>query len=224
MIQMATARLATASDRQHVGRRVSRRIEREGRARSPATMKKALTTLLAAIMRARASVGRVVLDDRVERHAERAAAGGEREQVDQHPPALERTTSTAAVSARSARRHRRRGEVPAEDRDAERRERHMPGGHLALEQPRAQHRSQPDADRKHGQQQRRDIAVGVQHVADDRRKLGQQGRAHHPEPRQPEDREPDRPDRRGLPHDAPGLQPAGWRRSRAMGRPAALSE
>jgi hypothetical protein len=63
--------------------------------------------------------------------------------------------------------HLRRGsgagqpEIQREQRHAERRERHVAGADLAAHQPAAKGRADPDANRKSGEKEDNDIAVGA---------------------------------------------------------------
>ena len=129
---------------------------------------------------------RRVLDDRVERHGEDAAARRQQEQVDDHPPAGERGQrggggrDRARPDAADEAKSQQNSEMPSAANGTSR------ARHLAVEQARALHGADADADGEHRQQQREHSAVGMQRVARDHGELGHQRGAHGPEPGQAE--------------------------------------
>ncbi len=135
------------------------------------------------------------LDDRVERHDEQAAADRDQGQIDKDAQPgkarQERDDAEQFASRRRNRRHAGQREVERKDRHAERRERHVAGADLALHQPPAQHRADPDPDRERGEEQGHDAGAGAQRLLRESRDLRQEHRADQPEPRGAEDRQLD---------------------------------
>ncbi len=110
------------------------------------------------------------------------------------PAGRERNLTNSGQRPRRRRRHRgkaRQCQVEREQRHRERGERDIAGADLAAHQPAAQGRADADADRKGGKEQDHDTAAGAEGRFREGRQLRHQHAADEPEPRRPEDRQPD---------------------------------
>ena len=149
---------------------------------------------------------RPLLHDGVERHRVEAAACRQQQQVGQHAPTGRRLQDSGdGRQMQAGSMNDRCGEVPGEQGYPDRGKRNQMGADLAVQQTRAQHGADSDADREHGQQQGDHLTLGTQRVAGDGGEFGQQGGADRPKPAQAQDRQPDRAVAGGLTGDRRGF-------------------
>jgi hypothetical protein len=112
----------------------------------------------------------------------------EHHQVEQHAPdrrhAEQRQQFVRAVAGQPDRRGEI--EIDAEQRQADRAERHQADFDMLARHPLAEQRTEADADRENGEQQRHRRFAAAQHILGIGRELGEEQRAVQPEPRNAE--------------------------------------
>ncbi len=139
--------------------------------------------------------GAANLHQRVKRHDEEAAENTEHHQVEKHSPdrrnAEQRQQLVRAVTDQPD----RRGEIEinAEQRQANRAERHQADFDMLARHPLAEQRTEADTQRENSEQQRHRRLAATQHILGIGRELGEKERAVQPEPRNTENGQKHRP-------------------------------
>ena len=140
------------------------------------------------------------LDEGVERHDVEAAKQPQQGDVQQHAPVRGLPECTQKIISAVGKPGGQAGcvgiqarpvEVDAENRQADSAERHQADFHLAAGEFFAQQRTDADAEREHRQEQDENAFIAVQHVFGEGGKLRQNRCPVKPEPRSPEQRQPD---------------------------------